>query len=269
MVDLIGGENHKLSHEEVDELFVRWREHGDTEARDMIACSFFGFIVSRVNRLRIPNETGRFDVIESMLDDLYDTMICYKHTSKYSFMQYLSWRIFDAHKTTMAAFKFPWSVPLRHHKDIEKINDAMNINGHINLDDVAEMHGMGVELIARRIDTNREVITVETAENNCDGHSNVYRETMESPEELLIKEEDREGLISACKTWMGVLTDDERNVICMLYGIDSREPASITKTHFRLHMPRHKVQKLRDSALEKLSKLAYELPEVFHVHLEE
>lgn len=102
--------------------------------------------------------------------------------------------------------------------------------------------------------SSQDVSLSDYIETGTDGASLELMDVVSQDEDLLEQISNREQLQKVCRAVDDVLTSQERQVICMRYGLGNRTPGRQREVAQKLGISRSYVSRIEKKALEKLRK---------------
>ena len=103
--------------------------------------------------------------------------------------------------------------------------------------------------------SSQDVSLSDYIETGTDGASLELMDVVSADEDLLDQVSNRQQLKKLCRAVDTELTEQERQVICMRYGLGGREPGRQRQVAQRLGISRSYVSRIEKKALEKLRKV--------------
>ncbi|MCL2248415.1 MAG: FliA/WhiG family RNA polymerase sigma factor [Oscillospiraceae bacterium] len=242
--------NHKLTPEEIGQLWIAFKEHGNKEAKDELLIHY-GYLVKWIVRRMMPkyNDYNEYDDLVSCgTIGLIDAMDKFSLKHEVKFETYAVTRVRGEILDYMRSQD--WASPsLR--KKISAITSAYDEfeaqkPGQIVDQDVADKVGLPVEQVHKVLNQSHmfNLINFEDALGSGGSEAEIRAVDDKSPEEELLEKEKKTILVDV----IDALPEKERMVISLYYydGLLLKEIADI------LHVTESRVSQIHSKVLTKM-----------------
>lgn len=246
------GKIPELSEEEEKQLFKRV-EKGDNEAKEKIAKSYLKLVVNiaKILHKNVPY-ISILDLISEGNIGLLKAIEKYDIKKGIKFSTYAAWWIKQRIKRALSTSSNIIKIPSHVDDILRCFFKALNANKCIsNVEKVEAAKEVGVEI--DKINECLEKVKGTLSLNNYDENNSCLEEIIgdsksETPLSIYEKRELFENLIN----WLGVLTEKEKKVIVLRYGLGDEIPMTLEQIGKILNLTRERIRQIEVNAINKL-----------------
>lgn len=180
----------------------------------------------------------------------------FDETKGFKFISYAVWWIRQGILQAIAEQSRLVRLPLNQIGTLSKISKAISIleqehEREPSVEELAEMLEKPTEAIADLISKSRKQLSIDAPLGGEQENSlmDVLAADVPTTDDELIKT----SLSSTLKTALASLSERERNILILLFGIDQPQPCSLEEISDRYGLSRERVRQLKDKAIKQLS----------------
>ncbi|MDY5930466.1 MAG: sigma-70 family RNA polymerase sigma factor [Candidatus Ornithospirochaeta sp.] len=245
-----------LSYEDEYELAVK-AKNGDKAARERIINSNLRFVVSVAKKYR-GQGLPLSDLINEGNIGLIVALDKFDPDKGYHFISYAVWWINQSIMKALSDKGRAVRLPLNRTNELMQIQKAQKKLMHDretadpSVEDIAELTGLDSRLVSDLMQISSDMISFDSPVKKNDDSDSTFGDFIEDqskgPEEQVMDtclKEDVRSLLS-------VLTDKERGIISMRYGLDGNKPMSLKEIGERYALTKERIRQIEKRALEKL-----------------
>lgn len=245
-----------LTREEEIDLAKRVQK-GDREALNKLVEGNLRFVVSvaaKYSDSRIP----LIDLINEGNIGLIKAAEKFDHEKGVKFITYAVWWVVAAIKHALAKQTGVIGLPLKHPNMVYKINRkeedlSKTLGREVTRSEVAEAMGLSAQDIETNLKAARTPLSLDASISDDPGinYLNTIRADFEVDKGLVDKNlrEEIEGLVDT-------LSDREREIINMRFGLNSHEPMTLREIGKLMGLSKERIRQIEDKALDQLQKAA-------------
>jgi RNA polymerase primary sigma factor len=245
-----------LTQEEEYNLAVRAKK-GDEIARKKLIEANLRFVVNVAKKYQnqgIPLN----DLIDEGNIGLMTAVEKFEPDMGYHFISYAVWWIRQSIVKALCEKSRAVRLPLNRTNELMQIKKAqktlMHENGReANSQEIGKLTGLEPDLVKNLLAISREMVSLDSPMTNGDkGSQSTFGDFVEddspSPEDRLMETSLKEDI----KTVLGTLTDKERDVVELRFGLNGRSPMSLKEIGDLYSLTKERIRQIEKKALEKL-----------------
>ncbi|MFA6775115.1 MAG: RNA polymerase sigma factor RpoD/SigA [Sphaerochaetaceae bacterium] len=245
-----------LTQEEEYNLAVRAKK-GDEIARKKLIEANLRFVVNVAKKYQnqgIPLN----DLIDEGNIGLMTAVEKFEPDMGYHFISYAVWWIRQSIVKALCEKSRAVRLPLNRTNELMQIKKAqktlMHENGReANSQEIGKLTGLEPDLVKNLLAISREMVSLDSPMTNGDkGSQSTFGDFVEddspSPEDRLMETSLKEDI----KTVLGTLTDKERDVVELRFGLNGRSPMSLKEIGELYSLTKERIRQIEKKALEKL-----------------
>ncbi len=240
-----------LSKEEESELFIKVKK-GDKDAKEKIINAYLKLVVNIAKNLHknMPN-ISILDLISEGNIGLIKAVDKYDINRGIKFSTYASWWIKQRIKRAInsnSIIKIPSHIDdlLRCFFKILNHNKTLSLNDKI---DAANKVGVDLEKIEDFIEKGKNLYSL----NYSDSDNACLEELIKNSNVIdPIKLYERRELFENLFKWLNVLTEKERKIIIMRFGLIDEAPMTLEEIGKTMNLTRERIRQIEENALSKL-----------------
>ena len=250
------GNDPLLSLEEEQELFKRY-EAGDAEARDRIIRSNLRLVISVAKRYVGGSNLSIMDLIQEGNMGLMNAVTRFDYRKGYKFSTYATWWIRQAITRSICNDSRTIRIPVHL---FEKFNQArrMEIKSRQELQrdpkesEIAKALGISEEALAALRSYQQQPASLDLPigeeEDTSIGDFVPATNMQSNPEKSAVYS----SLCDALEKAMDSLTERERAVLEMRYGLNGEKPQTLEKIGSKMNVTRERIRQIEAKALMKM-----------------
>lgn len=253
----------KLTEDEEKELFERVKK-GDLNAKKKIAKAYLKLVV---NIAKILHKNAPFISILDLVSEgnigLLKAIDKYDLSKGIKFSTYAAWWIKQRIKRALSSNVSLIRVPTHVDDILRCFFKILNKNKSISLEEkieAAKTVGIDFDKIEECIDKGKNSLSL----NYSDGENSCLEELIENKKSIdpLTIYERRELFENLIK-WLNILTDKERKVILLRYGLIDENPMTLEEIGSIMNLTRERIRQIEENALNKLRFYLLKIKNVF------
>lgn len=245
-----------LSYEEEYELALK-AKNGDKKAFDKIINANLRFVVSVAKKFK-----GQGLALSDLIDEgnigLITALEKFEPEKGYHFISYAVWWIRQSIMKAISEKARPVRLPLNRSNELQQIlkvqRDLMREKETDvpELKDIAEATGLEEALVRELLKISQDMVNLDaTISGKDDSESTLAEFLMDenaTPEEEVVGEslKNEVGLL------LDTLSDKEKTIISLRYGINGEKPLSLKEIGVRFNLTKERIRQIEKRALEKL-----------------
>ncbi len=245
-----------LSYDEEYELALKAKA-GDKSARDRIIQSNLRFVVSVAKKFR-GNGLPLSDLIDEGNIGLITALDKFEPEKGYHFISYAVWWIRQSIMKAISEKSRAVRLPLNRSNELMQIQKAQKSLMHEmektspNASEIAEITGLDEKLVDELLAISQDIVSFDSPVRKDDESDSTFGDFIEDeadgPESQVIDSSLRDEVRSI----LSVLSDKERAIITMRFGLDGSKPKSLKEIGEGYGLTKERIRQIEKRALEKL-----------------
>lgn len=243
-----------LSREDED-VYSRRARAGDEEAKNKLVSSNLRFVVSIAKKYQT-NGISLLDLINEGNMGLIKAAERFDPDKGFHFISYAVWWIRQAIMLAISQKTSLIRIPLNRTSDLQRIEDVQKKLEHKLgraplASEIAEDLDMPDKDISHLRNISQDYISLDAAAGDSEDTtfmSLVEDKRVDAPDKKLIDESLRDALDDVLAT----LTDAERNIIRMRFGLDGQKPLSLQQIGEQFHLSKERIRQIEKKAIRRL-----------------
>ncbi len=245
-----------ISHEEEYELAVK-AKNGDKAAREKLLRANLRFVVSVAKKFR-GQGLPLSDLINEGNIGLITALDKFEPEKGYHFISYAVWWIRQAIMKAISEKGRTVRLPLNRSNELMQIQKAQKAIMHDketsdpSVEDIAAVTGLDSKLINDLLSISGEIVSFDSPVRKGEESDSTFGDFIEDeatgPEEEVIDS----SMKSAVRSLLAVLSDKERNIIEMRFGLNNEKPMSLKEIGEVYGLTKERIRQIEKRALEKL-----------------
>jgi len=231
-------------------------QEGDELALEKLVKANLRFVVSVAKQYQNRNLTLN-DLINEGNLGLIKAAKKFDHTRGFKFISYAVWWIRQSIMQAMAEQSRMVRLPLNRIGSLNKINKAASeLEQHLERlpteQELADILEMDVDELKNTLSINNRQVSVDAPFN--EGESNSLLDVLEDDD---AEQADKslaykDSLSNEAERSLSVLSERERQVVKMFFGIGTDQPMSLEQIGETLHLTRERVRQIKDKSICRL-----------------
>lgn len=245
-----------LSYEEEYELALKAKS-GDKKARERIINANLRFVVSVAKKFK-GQGLPLSDLINEGNIGLITAIDKFEPEKGYHFISYAVWWIRQSIMKAISEKGRAVRLPLNRANELVTIQkasralmDEMNTT-EPTVEDLAEATGIDSDTIKDLIKVSSEIVSFDSPIKKNDDSDSTFGDFIEDeskgPEEQVVDS----SLKNDVRSLLSVLSDKEKKIIEMRYGLDGNKPMSLKEIGDNYSLTKERIRQIEKRALEKL-----------------
>lgn len=245
-----------LSYEEEYELALKAKA-GDKRARERIINANLRFVVSVAKKFK-GQGLPLSDLINEGNIGLITAIDKFEPEKGYHFISYAVWWIRQSIMKAISEKGRAVRLPLNRANELVTIQkasralmDKMNTT-EPSIEDLAEATGIDCETIKDLLKVSSEVVSFDSPIKKNDDSDSTFGDFIEDeskgPEDQVVDS----SLKNDVRSLLSVLSDKEKKIIEMRYGLDGNKPMSLKEIGDSYSLTKERIRQIEKRALEKL-----------------
>ncbi len=245
-----------LSYEEEYELALKAKK-GDKKAFDRIINANLRFVVSVAKKYR-----GQGMPLSDLIDEgnigLITALEKFDPEKGYHFISYAVWWIRQSIMKALSEKARSVRLPLNRANELMQIQKAQNEIMHESTEDpydislISEKTGLEKSLILDLISISQDMVNLDSAIKSDDDSSSTYSEFIEDPSMGPEDEVLSASLKSEVSSLLDTLSEKERQILVMRYGLDGNKPMSLKEIGLEFGLTKERIRQIEKRSLERL-----------------
>ncbi len=251
-----------ISHEEEYELALK-AKNGDKAARDRLLRANLRFVVSVAKKFR-GQGLPLSDLINEGNIGLITALDKFEPEKGYHFISYAVWWIRQSIMKAISEKGRTVRLPLNRSNELMQIQKAQKAIMHEKettdptAEDIAEATGLDSRLVSDLLSISGEMISFDSPVKKGDDSDSTFGDFIEDesrgPEEQVMDG----SLKDAVHALLGTLSDKERDIIEMRFGLNNRKPMSLKEIGEVYGLTKERIRQIEKRALERLRAVSEE-----------
>ena len=245
-----------LTYEEEYELALKAKA-GDKKAFDRIINANLRFVVSVAKKYR-GQGMALSDLINEGNIGLITALEKFEPGKGYHFISYAVWWIRQSIMKALSEKARAVRLPLNRANELMQIQKAQSEILHDNIDDpnnlelISEKTGLEESLVKDLLSISQDIVNLDSAIKSDDDSSSTFSEFIEDPSKGPEEEIVGESLKSEVRSLLLTLSEKERQILVMRYGLDGNKPMSLKEIGIKFGLTKERIRQIEKRALEKL-----------------
>ncbi len=245
-----------LTYEEEYELALKAKA-GDKKAFDRIINANLRFVVSVAKKYR-GQGMALSDLINEGNIGLITALEKFEPGKGYHFISYAVWWIRQSIMKALSEKARAVRLPLNRANELMQIQKAQSEILHDNIDDpnnlelISEKTGLEESLVKDLLSISQDIVNLDSAIKSDDDSSSTFSEFIEDPSKGPEEEVVGESLKSEVRSLLLTLSEKERQILVMRYGLDGNKPMSLKEIGIKFGLTKERIRQIEKRALEKL-----------------
>lgn len=245
-----------LSYEEEYELALKAKA-GDKVARERILNANLRFVVSVAKKFR-GQGLSLSDLINEGNIGLITALDKFEPEKGYHFISYAVWWIRQSILKALSDKGKAVRLPLNRANELMQIQKAQKTimdkkqTSDPSVEDIAEETGLDKALIRDLLLISNEMVSFDSPVKKDSDSDSTFGDFVEDeskgPEEQVMQESMKENV----RALLSVLTDKEKRIIELRYGLDGSKPMSLKDIGLEYNLTKERIRQIEKRALEKL-----------------
>lgn len=245
-----------ISHEEEYELALRAKS-GDRAAREKLLNANLRFVVSVAKKFR-GQGLPLSDLINEGNIGLITALDKFEPEKGYHFISYAVWWIRQAIMKAISEKGRTVRLPLNRANELMQIQKAMKTIIHDketadpSIDEIAEATGLDSALVSDLLSISQDVVSIDSPVRRGEESDTALGEFIEDESDGPEKQVMDSALRAEVRSLLSMLSDKERDIIELRYGLSGEKPMSLKEIGERYSLTKERIRQIEKRALEKL-----------------
>ena len=245
-----------ISHEEEYELALRTKS-GDRAAREKLLNANLRFVVSVAKKFR-GQGLPLSDLINEGNIGLITALDKFEPEKGYHFISYAVWWIRQAIMKAISEKGRTVRLPLNRANELMQIQKAMKTIIHDketadpSIDEIAEATGLDSALVSDLLSISQDVVSIDSPVRRGEESDTALGEFIEDESDGPEKQVMDSALRAEVRSLLSMLSDKERDIIELRYGLSGEKPMSLKEIGERYSLTKERIRQIEKRALEKL-----------------
>ena len=245
-----------LSYEEEYELALK-AMNGDKRAFDRIINANLRFVVSVAKKYR-GQGLPLSDLINEGNIGLITALEKFEPEKGYHFISYAVWWIRQSIMKALSEKARAVRLPLNRTNELMQIQKVQSEILHENVEDpndlelLSERTGLEKDLVKDLLSISQDMVNLDSSIKSDDDSSSTFSEFIEDPTAGPEAEVVDESLRTEVRSLLLTLSDKERTILSMRYGLDGQKPMSLKEIGLEFGLTKERIRQIEKRALEKL-----------------
>ncbi len=245
-----------ISHEEEYELALRAKS-GDRAAREKLLNANLRFVVSVAKKFR-GQGLPLSDLINEGNIGLITALDKFEPEKGYHFISYAVWWIRQAIMKAISEKGRTVRLPLNRANELMQIQKAMKTIIHDketadpSIEEIAEATGLDSALVSDLLSISQDVVSIDSPVRRGEESDTALGEFIEDESDGPEKQVMDSALRAEVRSLLSTLSDKERDIIELRYGLSGEKPMSLKEIGERYSLTKERIRQIEKRALEKL-----------------
>ncbi len=231
---------------------------GDTEARRKLIEANLRLVV-KLSKKYINQGVSTLDLIEEGNIGLLRAVEKYDASRNCRFSTYATWWIKQSIERAIANYSRTIRLPIHISSRISKISKTIKHytekgENEPSPEDIARQTGLSVEFVKNLFSVVIRTYSLETLIDE-DGKITLEDVLPNTSFEEPLSAFEHARRVEEVASWLEVLTNDEKKVIVMRYGLDDEEPQTLESIGKVFGVTRERIRQIEQKAINKLRKI--------------
>lgn len=251
-----------LSYDEEYELALKAKK-GDRKAFDRIINANLRFVVTVAKKYQ-GQGLPLSDLINEGNIGLITALEKFEPEKGYHFISYAVWWIRQSIMKAISEKARPVRLPLNRSNELVQILKAQRDLMHKKQTDVPEVAdianetGLDEALVKDLLQISQDMVNLDATISGKDDSESTLTEFLTDPNATPEDEVIGESLEHEVGELLGTLTDKEKEIIELRYGLTGEKPMSLKEIGVRFNLTKERIRQIEKRALEKLRESADE-----------
>ena len=245
-----------LSYDEEYELALRAKT-GDKAARDRIIKANLRFVVSVAKKFR-GNGLPLSDLIDEGNIGLITALDKFEPEKGYHFISYAVWWIRQSIMKAISEKSRAVRLPLNRSNELMQIQKAQKSLMHEmektapTTEEIAGITGLDEKLVDELLSISQDIVSFDSPVRKDDESDSTFGDFIEDEADGPEAQVMDSSLRDEVNAILSVLTDKERDIIAMRFGLDGAKPKSLKEIGEGYGLTKERIRQIEKRALEKL-----------------
>ena len=245
-----------ISHEEEYELAVK-AKNGDRAAREKILRANLRFVVSVAKKFR-GQGLPLSDLINEGNIGLITALDKFEPDKGYHFISYAVWWIRQSIMKAISEKGRAVRLPLNRSNELMQIQKAQKAIMHEkettdpSVEDISQATGLDAKLVSDLLSVSGEIVSFDSPVKKGEESDSTFGDFIEadgmSPEEEVMDS----SMKSAVRSLLEVLSDKEKAIIEMRFGLTGEDPMSLKEIGEVYGLTKERIRQIEKRALDRL-----------------
>ena len=247
-----------ISHEEENEL-ARKAKEGDRKAFEKVINSNLRFVVSVAKKYR-GQGLPLSDLINEGNIGLITALEKFEPDKGYHFISYAVWWIRQSILKALSEKGRLVRLPLNRTNEFIQISKAKEKLSHekgsdeVSAKEIAEEVGLEEALVKELITVTQDTVNLDSKVKGRNESETTLEEVLEDPNGTPEDEIVNESLSVEVENLLSILSEKERNILQMRYGLNGEKPKSLKEIGDSYSLTKERIRQIEKRALERLRK---------------
>ncbi len=247
-----------ISHEEENEL-ARKAKEGDRKAFEKVINSNLRFVVSVAKKYR-GQGLPLSDLINEGNIGLITALEKFEPDKGYHFISYAVWWIRQSILKALSEKGRLVRLPLNRTNEFIQISKAKEKLSHekgsdeVSAKEIAEEVGLEEALVKELITVTQDTVNLDSKVKGRNESETTLEEFLEDPNGTPEDEIVNESLSVEVENLLSILSEKERNILQMRYGLNGEKPKSLKEIGDSYSLTKERIRQIEKRALERLRK---------------
>ena len=245
-----------LTHEEETELAVK-AKNGDKAARERLINSNLRFVVSVAKKFR-GQGLPLLDLINEGNIGLITAIDKFEPDKGYHFISYAVWWIRQSIMKAISEKSRAVRLPLNRSNELMQIQKAQKSLMHEmektapTTEEIAGITGLDEKLVDELLSISQDIVSFDSPVRKDDESDSTFGDFIEDEADGPEAQVMDSSLRDEVNAILSVLTDKERDIIAMRFGLDGAKPKSLKEIGEGYGLTKERIRQIEKRALEKL-----------------
>lgn len=247
-----------ISHEEENEL-ARKAKEGDRKAFEKVINSNLRFVVSVAKKYR-GQGLPLSDLINEGNIGLITALEKFEPEKGYHFISYAVWWIRQSILKALSEKGRLVRLPLNRTNEFIQISKAKEKLSHekgsdeVSAKEIADEVGLEESLVKELITVTQDTVNLDSKVKGRNESETTLEEFLEDPNGTPEDEIMNESLSVEVENLLSILSEKERNILQMRYGLNGEKPKSLKEIGDSYSLTKERIRQIEKRALERLRK---------------
>ena len=245
-----------ISHEEEYELALKARK-GDRAARERLLNANLRFVVSVAKKFR-GQGLPLSDLINEGNIGLITALDKFEPEKGYHFISYAVWWIRQSIMKAISEKGRTVRLPLNRANELMQIQKAQKALIHDrettdpSIEEIAEATGLDSSLVSDLLTISQDIVSIDSPVKKGEESDTALGEFIEDESDGPEKQVMDSALREEVRALLTRLSDKERDIIELRYGLGGEKPMSLKEIGVRYSLTKERIRQIEKRALEKL-----------------